>query len=810
MDKKYTVTGMTCSACSARVEHCVGKIDGVEQVTVNLISGVMTVRTEKDLSEEIERAVKGEGYGIKAGAEHRRGSAAAQKMKKRLIVSVPLVLLLVYVSMGDMLKLPTPYFFGSPLISALLQFALCTPVLIINSHFFVSGFKKLFTGAPNMDSLIALGSSVSYLYSLYSVVMIIAGNETYRGSLFFEGAAMILTFITVGKYLEERSKNKTMGAIEKLLSLAPDTAIVIRDGKETQITAAELVCGDEVVLKDGSTVPADGEIISGGGWFDEAVITGESIPVYKTVGDKAICGTGFGGGHAIFRAESVGEDSTVYKIVKLVEDANSTKVPVAKAADKVAGIFVPSVMAIALCAFFGWLLIGASTVDFAVNAAVSVLVVSCPCALGLATPAALMAGTGKAAEKGILIKSGEALEMLEKVDTVVLDKTGTITFGKPEVDDYRLIEGFSDEKFLALCASLEGKSSHVLGAPIIALASERGYKNYDVSGFESVAGEGIKGVIEGKLYMIGNLKMMSENGVDTDITKEYAEKKGAEGCTVLYVAEDDKAIGCIAIKDKIKPSSKRAVEEFEKEGIEVVMLTGDSEAAASAVAGELGISYRAGVLPQDKHEEIKKLTASGKKTVMIGDGVNDAPALCEASVGMAIGAGTDVAIESADVVLIKNDLTDAASAIRLGRATMRNIKENLFWAFFYNVILIPIACGALVPLGVKMNPMFAAAAMSLSSIFVVGNALRLRLFRFEKNNNKEKGEKTEMDKVKVYVDGMMCEHCKKRVEGVLSGLGLKAEVDLKEKCAYVSGDIDEGKIKAAVEQAGYTFVGIKE
>ncbi len=813
MVKKFTVIGMTCSACSATVERSVSKIEGTNNVTVNLISGILSVEMDDDLTPQVIAAVKGAGYGIKEGVKHKRGSEGATKLRNRLFVSVPLVILLMYVSMGHMLKLPLPEFVHIPFWFALIQAIIALPVLIINGKFFTVGFKNLFTGKPNMDSLVALGSFASYAYGVFALVMIGIEKDVdlYKGNLYFEGAAMILTLITVGKFLEEKSKNKTMSAIEKLIDLTPDTATVMVDGKEIEMKTADLKAGDIIVLKSGFTAPADGVIISGGGYLDESVITGESIPVYKGEGEKVICGTSFSGGYALFKAENVGEDSTVFKIVKLVEDANSTKVPIARVADKVAGIFVPTVIAISLLAFVIWLLVGKG-VTFAVNIAVSVLVVSCPCALGLATPAALMAGTGKSAENGILVKSGAALQALASVDSVVLDKTGTITFGKPEIEVYEHIGGLSDREFIGICAALEARSSHILAEPIVAAAKEISAENYEVEGFESVAGKGVKGVVDGKCVAIGNFAFMSDNGVSAELYAEKINRLENEGATVLYCAFDGRISGYISIKDKIKPSSYTAVAAFKEKNIDVLMLTGDGDGAAKAVAGELGIDYRSKVLPSDKHTYVKALSDSGKCVMMIGDGVNDAPALTQANVGVAIGAGTDIAIESADVVLIKNDLCDAVEAVSLGKAVMLNIKENLFWAFFYNVILIPIACGALyVPLGILLNPMYASLAMSLSSIFVVGNALRLRFFKFKTKNKENKGEETMFGKKEittVHIDGMMCEHCKKRVETILSEFG-KAKVDLKAKKAeIINCSASDEVITRAISDAGYKVTGI--
>ncbi len=814
MVKKYTISGMTCSACSATVERSVSKIDGAEKVTVNLISGILSVEMQEDLTPSIIAAVKAAGYGIKEGSTHSRDRGQARKLRNRLIVSIPLVVILMYISMGHMIGLPLPHFLHEPFYFALSQAIIALPVMIINGKYFTSGFKKLFTGKPNMDSLVALGAFTSYAYGVFALVMIGLKKDVdlYKNNLYFEGAAMILTLITVGKYLEEKSKNKTMSAVEKLLDLTPDTAVILIDGVETEIKTADLKKGDIVVLKSGYTVPADGEIISGGGLADESVITGESIPVYKNVGDKVVCGTSFSGGYALFRAENVGEDSTVFKIVKLVEDANSTKVPIARVADKVAGIFVPTVIAIAITAFAVWLIAGES-VQFAVNIAVSVLVVSCPCALGLATPAALMAGTGKSAENGILVKSGAALQSLASVNYVVLDKTGTITFGKPEIDVYEHIGGLSDKEFIGLCASLEGLSSHILAEPIVKAAEEIGAEKYEITNFESIAGKGVKGDFGDRTIIIGNRELMTESGVSTKVYDDKVAAAEGSGSTVLFCSFNGQMTGYIAIKDKIKPTSVAAINEFKEKNIGILMLTGDSDGAASAVAEELGIEYRSKVLPSDKHTYVKALMDEGKCVMMIGDGVNDAPALTQANVGAAIGAGTDIAIESADVVLIRNDLCDAVEAVNLGRAVMRNIKENLFWAFFYNIILIPIACGALyAPTGILLNPMLASLAMSLSSIFVVGNALRLRFFKFKTKNIKTEGEETmfcKKNKTVVHIDGMMCEHCQKRVETVLSEFG-SVKVDLKKKTAeIIDCTAENDEIVKAIDEAGYKVTEIE-
>lgn len=853
MKLSFTVSGMTCSACSARVEKCVRNVAGVKSCNVNLITGALSVEADSDISELIIKAVKNEGYGIKVGVSLKRGREGEKSLKKRLIISVPLTVILMYISMGPMIGIPVPDCLNmmkmeGMFLSSVVQAALTLAVIIVNFAYYTSGYKKLFGLKPNMDSLVALGSSASFLYGAYVTVMIAVGHFTknhdlmmkFMDSLYFEGAATILTLITVGKYLEEKSKNKTMSSVEKLLGLAPETAVVLIDGEEKEVKISELKVGDKVVLKDGDRVPCDGKIASGGGWLDQSVITGESVPVYKEVGDNAVTGTTFSGGYCVMEAVSVGEDTTLYKIVKLVEDANSTKVPIAKLADKIAGVFVPVVIGISLLSLAIWLIIG-KEFSFAVNIAVSVLVVSCPCALGLATPAALMAGTGKAAEYGILIKSGEALQKTASADVVVLDKTGTITYGKPQVENVEITGKITEAEFLATAVALEKMSSHILGKAVIEYAEKKGVEGYAAENFEAIKGLGIKGVVNGKECLLGNRSFAIGETPDEDGKKliELAEKE--VGATVLFMSIDGEKSGYMSIKDGIKPSSREAIAELKAMNKEVIMLTGDNKSAAKAVADELGISYEAEVLPGRKYEVVNALKKDGKTVMMVGDGVNDAPALSAADIGVAIGAGADIAIDSADVVLIKSDLGDVVKTIKTGVKVMRNIKENLFWAFFYNVILIPIACGVLYPVGgekLLLNPMFASLAMSLSSVCVVGNALRLRFIKFgksderaaernklkkvegikpiEKADNKnvgdgsaKGGEKVETAKMTIYIDGMMCEHCKKRVETALNGIGLTAEVSLQNKCAYITdGEAEDGAIKIAISDAGYSVTDI--
>ena len=805
--KQFTVSGMTCSACSSRVEKAVLKTDGVTSCSVNLISGALKVETERECTEAIMSAVTAEGYGIREGIELVKKSEREQKLKKRLIISIPLVVILMYIAMGHMVGLPLPTFLVKPFPFALSQAVIATAVVIINFSYFSIGFKNLVRLKPNMDTLVALGSSVSFLYGVFAVVMIGLEKDvsTYAHNLYFEGSAMIVTLITLGKFLEEKSKNKTRSAVEKLIGLTPDTAVILKDGKEITVKSAELKKGDVFILKDGFAVPADGKIIEGDGWADESMITGESIPVYKQVGDKAVCGTKFSGGYAKVEAVDVGEDTTVYKIVKLVEEANSTKVPIAGLADKISGIFVPIVITVSVIAFTVWLL---ATKDFAFafNIAVSVLVVSCPCALGLATPAALMAGTGKAAENGILIKSGEALQNASKIDTVVLDKTGTITSGKPEISKVETF-GMAEEEFLKICASLEEKSSHVLSKAVLIYAKEKGVIPQSVSNYETVRGKGIIGEIDSKEYCLGNLALIREKCSQTAVKKAEEISKNEVGATLVILSEKDQILGYMSIKDQIKQSSKVAISSLKDMGIEVVMLTGDNRSSAKSVADELAISYKAEVLSEDKHSFVNDLILNGKKVMMVGDGVNDAPALQTATVGVAIGAGTDIAIESADVVLIRSDLQDCYKTVKIGKSVMTNIKENLFWAFFYNALLIPVACGVLSGLGILLNPMIASAAMSLSSVCVVGNALRLRFIKFKEKGEEEMFFKKKEGRVAV-IEGMMCEHCKKRVENVFAKFGVKVDINLKKKTATFEGEVSSEELKTAIENEGYTVVSI--
>jgi len=807
MKKKFTVKGMTCSACSARVESSAKKVKGVKSASVNLLQGTLIVETENEAdSDLIKQAVVKEGYGIedyKYGAEIKTEKEEKQ-VRTRLFVSVPLSIILMYVSMGHMLHLPLPAVFAeSALVFAITQMILCLPILIVNKIYFSRGFKKLFRLAPNMDSLIAMGSFVSFAYGIFAVIMIASGHaEEYGHNLYFESAGMILTLITLGKYLEAKSKKRTTEAVTKLIGLAPEKAVKFEDGIEKEILTEEIKKGDILIVKAGMTVPADGIITEGSGYADESMITGESMPVSKNTGSSVTGATVLTGGYIKMRAEKVGEDSVLAEIIKLVEDANSTKAPIARLADKVAGIFVPAVITIAVLGLVIWLISGA-TVAFAVNIAVSVLVISCPCALGLATPVAITVSTGFAAERGILIKSGEALENLNKCTVAVFDKTGTLTEGKPEVYG---IYGKDENKIISVAYALELKSEHMLAKPIIGYAEKHNIVKLETEEYKTISGRGISGKISGIEYFIGNSAFISENLKEKFVDGGEAEKLAEKGCTVLYAADENEFLGYIAVKDRIKTSAVNAVNKLKKRNIKVMMLTGDNEVTAAAAAVELGgIDYKAEVLPKDKDDVIKELQSKGEKVIMVGDGINDAPALTRADVGIAIGAGTQVAVSGADVVLIKNDPEDVAAAVKISSKTVLNIKENLFWAFFYNIICIPIALGALYPAwGITLNPMIGSACMSVSSICVVLNALRLKNIKIEKGEKNMFGKKE--NEVKIEVEGMMCDHCRMRVENALNSIeGVKAKVDLKKKSAVLfnAENVSDEEIKQKIEEAGY-------
>lgn len=844
MKQKFNVTGMTCSACSSRVEKCVEKLPGMQSVSVNLLTNSMQVEFDEGIvsTEDIEEAVEKAGYGASVQNEQKQAERIqkdpgkttdpAQEqleyMKKRMIRSFLFLIPLMYVSMGHMAGLWLPGFLEGTEHAvgfALTQFLLCLPVAYVNRAYYSKGFQTLFHGAPNMDTLIAIGSSASLIYGIFAIYRIGYGLgvqdfalvDQYRHDLYFESAVMILAFINVGKYLEARSKGKTGEAIRRLMDLAPKTAIVERDGKEMEIPVEQAVEGDIFLVRPGSSIPADGIVLEGTTSVDEAAITGESIPVEKNPGDPVIAATMNKTGFIRFRGTKVGENTTFSQIIRLVEEASSSKAPIAKIADRVAGVFVPVVMGISLITAIGWLVAGAQF-EFALSCAIAVLVISCPCALGLATPVAIMVGTGKGAENGILIKSGEALEIAHKVTSVVLDKTGTITEGKPVVTELEAM-GCEEKKLLQIAASLEMKSEHPLAEAICERARDEKTVILPVEEFQALPGKGIQGRIDGVLYYAGNERFAREKGLDFSTCRNRTEQLAEEGKTPLLFFSEHAALGIIAAADVVKETSASAIKQLKKLGIQVIMLTGDNERTARVIQKQLDLdTVIAEVLPQEKEREVAKLQKDGSVVAMVGDGVNDAPALARADVGIAIGAGTDVAIESAEIVLMKNDLQDVVTAIGLSKAVIRNIKQNLFWAFFYNICGIPLAAGVLYPLyGMKLSPMFGAAAMSLSSFFVVSNALRLRFFRVRgvKKETERKIENKEENKMfTMKIEGMMCPHCQAAVTKALNGVEgvTEANVSLEEKAAYVTtnGQVSGETLKKAVTDAGYEVRSVEE
>lgn len=863
MQEKYNVTGMTCAACQARVQKSVSKLTGVQECNVNLLKNSMVVTyDDKNVnSGQIIAAVEKAGYG--ASLQQVKGKSAAQAvspvdtakkeyaaMRRRVIWSFVFTIPLFYISMGHMLGWPLPgVFLGTEnsMIYALTLFLLVLPVAIINNKYYRMGFKTLFHGSPNMDSLIALGSGASLAYGIYALYKITWGFghgdlvlvDQFAHDLYFEGAGTILTLITLGKFFEARAKGRTSDAINKLMK-----ATVIRDGVESVIPAEEVEKGDILVVKAGESVPVDGVLLEGIGSVDESAITGESIPVDKQIGDKVIGATINQSGYFKIRADKVGDETALSQIIRLVDEATSSKAPIAKLADKVAGIFVPIVIGIALLAMVVWLICGA-TFEFAMTIAVSVLVVSCPCALGLATPTAIMVGTGRGASNGILIKSAEALETAHSVNVVVMDKTGTITQGKSVVTDLVCHSSVTEDQLLQIAASLEKLSEHPLARAIVAEAEKRSTQFLPVEQFEQIPGQGIKGSIEGITCLAGNQKLLNAEGVYDQVLEQLQDQMADQGKTPLFFAAAGKLIGMVAVADVVKPSSKQAIADLQTMGIEVVMLTGDHKKTAEAIRRQVGVDrVVAEVLPQDKEQEVRKLQESGKKVAMVGDGINDAPALARADVGIAIGAGTDVAMESADIVLMRSDLLDVTGAIELSKATIRNIKENLFWAFFYNIIGIPIAAGCwYTAFNLKMNPMVAALAMSFSSVFVVSNALRLRFFKSKHGSavsasaaesavpvtasipagapllehsakqttiNQSNGGTTM--KKELMIEGMMCQNCVKHVTHALDGIPGAADVQVslenKKATVNVPESVTDEALKAAVTEAGYKVTGI--
>jgi P-type Cu+ transporter len=754
MMKKFNVTGMSCSACSSAVERSVGRLPGIQSVNVNLLSNSMSVEFDEAVlnNDKIIEAVTAAGYhaALFVSDSNTAGPVAEKinpveqeqkEMKQRIVISFTFLLPLLYLAMGHMLKLPLPMALmgvENGITFAFTQLILTIPILYVNRKYYQIGFKTLWHRTPNMDSLIAIGSAAAVLYGIFAIYRIGYGlghGDTsmvkhYMNELYFESAGTILALITLGKYLEARSKGKTSEAIAKLMDLAPKTAVVLRDGVEIQIPVEEVVIGDVLVVKPGQSIPVDGVILEGSSAVDQAALTGESIPVDKQAGDKVIAATINKSGYFRMRAEKVGADTTLSQIIKLVEEASSSKAPISKLADRISGVFVPVVILIAIVAACIWLLLGYSF-EFALSIGIAVLVISCPCALGLATPVAIMVGTGKGAQHGILFKSAEALELLHQVKTIVLDKTGTITEGKPRVTDVLTSEGIEYSELMTIAATIEKPSEHPLSEAVVQKALELNLPIGTIQEFQALSGRGIISDWNGRHYIAGNRKLMEEHLIDLGVYEEKAVAFAQEGKTPLFFAEEGRLLGIIAVADVVKPTSSKAIKAFQKLGIDVVMLTGDNKQTAAAIQKELAIDHVvAEVLPQDKESEVRRRMESGNRIAMVGDGINDAPALARADVGIAIGAGTDVAIESADVVLMKSDLLDVVTAIQLSKATLRNIKENLFWAFFYNTLGIPLAAGVFyIALGWKLSPMFGAAAMSLSSVFVVTNALRLRFFR---------------------------------------------------------------------------------
>ena len=854
---------MTCTACSSHVDKAVRKVCGVEQVNVNLLGNSMVVDYQPDQTtpEAIIAAVTDAGYGASLPTQA-RGKAAAPTaptmeeelahMRHRLIASFVFLIPLFYIAMGHMMGWPLPAWFhdpGNTFAVAFLQLLLVLPIMYVNDKYYRVGFKTLWKRAPNMDSLIALGSAAAVIYGVAALFQIgtglgqaayglgdtaaaLARAEHYAMDLYFESAGMILTLITLGKYLETRSKGKTSQSITRLMDLAPKTATVRRGETEVDIPVEEVQVGDLVVVRPGGRIPVDGEVVEGRSSVDESALTGESLPVEKGPGDRVAAAAINKSGSFVFKALRVGEDTTLAQMIQLVDEAASSKAPIAKLADKVAGVFVPVVIAIAIVTAAVWLAVTGS-VERALTAGVAVLVISCPCALGLATPVAIMVGTGKGAENGILIKSAEALETLHTIKTVVLDKTGTLTQGKPVVTDTLPAPGVTQEELLCVAAALEKPSEHPLAEAILAEAEHRNIPLPPVEDFEALPGQGIRGTLHGQRVLAGNQAMLEGAGISLGDWPQKAQTLAQAGKTPLFFAEGNQVLGLVAVADTPKPTSAAAVAGFKALGIEVIMLTGDNQRTAEAVGRSLGVDrVIAQVLPQDKDRVVSQLQAEGKRVAMVGDGINDAPALARADVGLAIGAGTDVAIESADIVLMKSDLMDAVNAVRLSKAVIRNIKQNLFWAFIYNIIGIPLAAGVWYPLfHLQLSPMFGAAAMSMSSVCVVSNALRLKLFQpirpqmpesLEQSpapvpageaisTQQPKGASNTMEKI-VNIEGMMCGHCVAHVDKALNAIdGVSAQVSLEDKRAVctLSKEVSDEVLKNAVVEAGYEVTSIQ-
>ncbi len=833
MKLKFTVTGMTCAACSARVEKVTRSVPGVEQADVNLLAGSMQVQTQNpEVAKDIIKAVQDAGYnaflpGEKTKKEETAPAKDAMKeMKVRLIGSFACLIVLMYFTMGHMVGLPEPHWYHgkeNALVAALLQFFLTLPPVYLNRVYYSRGLKALWNKAPNMDSLIAVGSIASLVYGVFALFRMAYGMghgdwetvEHYRANLYFESAAMILTLITLGKFLETRAKGKTGDAIRALMDLSPKTATVKRGGGILEIPVEEVLVGDIVIVRSGGSIPVDGTVLEGRASVDQSALTGESVPVEKLPGDTVAAATVNTEGYLEFRADKVGEDTTLAQVIRMVEEAGGSKAPIARLADKIAGVFVPIVMAISVLTFAVWMFAGYG-VEFALNCAIAVLVISCPCALGLATPVAIMVGTGRGAQMGVLFKNAQALENLHHIDTVVLDKTGTLTTGKPAVTD--VIPGsVSQGRLMQIAAALESKSEHPFAKAILSKMGDHSYPAAE--DFETLPGRGVAANIDGIRHFGGNGRLMRELGISVPDLSELAK----QGKTPLHFAsEKGEYLGAIAAADVLKADSQAAVAAMQQLGLDVVMLTGDNEATARAIASTAGITHVVSdVLPTDKAGVVKKLQEEGHKVLMVGDGINDAPALVTADVGMAIGAGTDIAMESADIVLMNSSLAAVSGAIELSKATIRNIRENLFWAFFYNTLGIPVAAGVLfLPFGLTLSPMLGAAAMSMSSVFVVTNALRLRFFKSKTSavaacpvELKDTCEVTfieeepTMDTV-IKVEGMMCKHCKARVEKVCKAVPgtVDAVVDLEAKTVTVTGTADVAALKQAITDADYEVI----
>jgi len=853
--EKFDVTGMTCASCVAHVQKSVSKLDGVKSVNVNLLTNSMTVTfDELNLStSRIEDSVDQAGYNAHLHVYESSSMISStpkidfvlkeqKSMKMRWLISCGFLIPLLYFSMAPMLGLPYPHALhtvGYAFLNAFIQFWLALPIIFINRRYFTNGFKALFKLAPNMDSLIAIGSSAAIVYGLYGLYRIQVGVMSFdlpsisrfTHDLYFESAATILTLITLGKYLEAKSKGRTSEAIKRLMDLAPKFATVIRHKIELEVPVEEVIIGEIVVVRPGQQIPVDGVVYTGTSSVDESALTGESIPVFKEKGDRVLSASINKSGFFTLKATKVGKDTTLSQIIQLVEEASASKAPISKLADRISAVFVPVVIAIAVLSTAVWIFLGYNF-EFALSIGIAVLVISCPCALGLATPVAIMVGTGKGAEHGILIKSAESLQLAREIDTIVLDKTGTLTEGKPIVTDIITGNTISETELLEFAAALEKPSEHPLAEAILVEAGRHGVTIKEVENFHATPGKGIEAHIDGSFFQAGNLKLMAKRKVDMGEFAGLADKLANEGKTPLFISNEKEVLGIIAVADVLKPTSKEAIRQLKALGLNVVMLTGDHARTAAAIQSQLGIStVIAEVLPHEKDKEISKLQAEGKIVAMVGDGINDAPALMRSNLGIAIGAGTDVAIESADIVLMRSDLLDAVTTLRLSKAVMANIKQNLFWAFFYNIIGIPLAAGVFYEmLNWKLNPMFAAAAMSLSSVTVVLNALRL--LRFKPNtlqsveNDQSNGNKQFntinniqttnnqffMSEKTLQIKGMSCGHCSARVEKALNAIdGVEAKVDLETNSAKLNltKEISDETLKTAVDNVGYEVVGVK-